>query len=185
MKGASLSVCLHEFCKEASEKKPFCPAWSHFTRKPHSVDKHPSASDIVADSTAKGLARLLSDKSPLKHSPWSTWLKKKRKKKGGFPTAMRQSISTHTICDTPWGASSEMFSTLCKPLFNTQAFSNQNLNQTSTLEWLVAEARMSPMANVPSLCSRCPHENCALLRLWPPCPAFCLSDLWRPADEVC
>lgn len=66
MKGASLSVCLHDTCKARCEKKPFSPPQSHSTRKQRSVDKHRSANNILANATAKGLAPLCLAKRTLK-----------------------------------------------------------------------------------------------------------------------
>ena len=66
MKGASLSMCLHDTYKACCEKKPFSPPRSHSTRKQRSVDKHRSANNILANSTAKGSAPLCSAKRPLK-----------------------------------------------------------------------------------------------------------------------
>lgn len=66
MKGASLSVCLHDTRKARSEKKPFSPPPLHSTRKQRSVDKHRSANNILANTTAEGLAPLCSAKRPLK-----------------------------------------------------------------------------------------------------------------------
>lgn len=66
MKGASLSVCLHNTREAYSEKKPFSPPRSLSTRNQRSVDEHRSANNILANATVEGLAPLCSTKRPLK-----------------------------------------------------------------------------------------------------------------------
>lgn len=58
MKGASLSVSLHDTRKARSEKKPFSRPRSQSTRKQRAVDKHRSANNCLANVTAEGLVPL-------------------------------------------------------------------------------------------------------------------------------